>query len=175
LSRPQNHQRTEAPKEKLPPAKLDLLAKPSKGFIQGIRDKWTAEGFLESGREHIGKTLDAGNLPDLILDAGVAYFGARAADELARAASNGQNGATPEQLFAGIITGLVGKRLALALGGTPPVSQIAGLAILSGIGVIDIAPFVSDLLGVGPIPGIENPFAAGYSLAQQLAKQVKGK
>lgn len=150
------------------PKTFDVLAKPSREFIQRNQDKWTLEGFLQSSRDHVGKTLDAGHLPELVLDGGCAYFGARAAANIRAAAHETPS---PEDLFGGVVIGLLGRRLATAFGGTPPVAQIVGLAMLASIGLIDLAPDAKallDSLGYGPIPGLPDPFAAGFDLAKKL-------
>ena len=121
------------------------MKKPSKEFLQQFNDKWSFEGLAESTRAHIGKLVDSGKIPDLIVDAGCAYFGVKAAQRILDL--RGLQ-ATPEQLFAGAVIGLLGKRLALAEGGTPAVSQIAGLTILASIGLIDSVPSLAELLGI---------------------------
>jgi hypothetical protein len=146
--------------------------------------KWSVEGFATSARDHVGKLIDSGQIPDLALDAGVAYFGYKAAvnihnlavaDEVASLQKQIKYQQTvigptdpkvlaalearlveiqtinPEEAFAGILVGLLSKRLALTMGGTPPVSQIAGLAGLSAIGLINAGPlavYLNEILGV---------------------------
>lgn len=147
---------------------LDVLAKPSKEFFMKNRDKWTLEGMAVSARDHLGRTTDNSQIMDLVVDAGCGYFGARAANNV-RALAGGS--ASPEDIFAGIVIGLLGRRLATAFGGTPPVAQIAGLSILGSIGLIDVAPSISqnlDALGFGPLPFLD-PAQIGFDLAKLLS------
>jgi len=74
------------------------------------------------------KVLEIISDPDKILkffDAaaylGIAYFGYRAAKHP-----------------AGALAGVIGLKLATTMGGTPPVSQIAGLSILGTIGALNV-------------------------------------
>ena len=52
---------------------------------------------------------------------GIAYYGYRAANHP-----------------SGAVAGIIGLKLATTMGGTPPVSQIAGLSILGAIGALNI-------------------------------------
>ncbi len=106
----------------------------SKEQKKAFKEKWSLEGFAISGRDHVGKILDNTKISDAVESSiilGCAYFGAVAAQKIID---------SPEAIAGGALAGMIGYKLATTFGGTPPVSQIAGLAILGGIGVIDIDP-----------------------------------
>lgn len=46
------------------------------------------------------------------------------------------------------LSGAIGYKLARTEGGTPPVSQVAGLAILAGMGLIGLAPGIAEALSI---------------------------
>ncbi|TET65060.1 hypothetical protein E3J49_02605 [Candidatus Bathyarchaeota archaeon] len=83
--------------------------------------KKTKNPELASLAAHIGKIIDntsVKDLADLAILGGCAYYG--------------------HQILggAGALVGAVGYKLSTTMGGSPPVSQIAGLGILASIGVI---------------------------------------
>lgn len=95
--------------------------KPNKGFER------TNKEWEQSIAGHIGKFIDGLRVPDvieLILYGGLAYLGYEA------------SGRKP----IGLLWGPVSFRLATTMGGTPPVSQIAGLASLGMLGLAFVAP-----------------------------------
>src|SRR2546422_7661347 len=101
---------------------------------QLLARKWSMDGFLESGRDHTGRILDNTRLNEFIdtsILLGCAYFGARAAQRAL-------DSPDAEAIGGGALAGMIGYKLATTFGGTPPVSQIAGLGILASIGVTDL-------------------------------------
>jgi hypothetical protein len=97
-----------------------------------MRHKWTPEGFLESGRDHTGRILDntsMDKIPETLIMIGCGYFGARAAQ---------RHNPDPEAVAGGALAAMIGYKLATTFGGTPPISQIAGLAILGSVGVTNV-------------------------------------
>src|SRR5437899_1923927 len=107
--------------------------KRSKEERQLLARKWSLEGFIESGRDHTGRILDNTKLSEFVETSillGCAYFGARAAQR-------SFDDPDWETVGGGALTGMIGYKLATTFGGTPPVSQIAGLGILGGIGLVN--------------------------------------
>jgi hypothetical protein len=102
----------------LPKTKLKPRQK-NKGLLR------SSKAWEESIMSHIGKAADNMSLKDwaeLALMGGIAYAGYSV-------------GGIP-----GLIIGPLGYKLATTMGGTPPVSQIAGLGILGGIGLLALTP-----------------------------------
>lgn len=65
------------------------------------------------------------------------------------------------------LIGPIGYRLATTMGGTPPVSQIAGLAVLAALGVTTLVPgvmeiFKPDVTGVPRFLSGLGPFGVGH-------------
>ena len=105
--------------------KLRLKQDPT--FLAKLGIKKTAKGFKRSQKEweesiaaHIGKFGDRITLDDLL------------------AIAVGIWGAVHTQWPAHFLTGAIGYKLARTMGGTPPVSQIAGLSILGALGLVGL-------------------------------------
>jgi len=100
---------------------------------------------IDSVMAHVGKIADNSNaqqLADAFVMLTLAAYGVKTAY------------ATKQDPLAMALLGPLGYKLATTMGGTPPVSQIAGLGILSGLGV---AGFVTGELAPANTPqGIAN-------------------
>lgn len=91
----------------------------------------------ESICNHIGKIIDNATpmqLAEISLMAGLAWLGYDATKDL-----------------RGSLAGVLGYKLATTMGGTPPVSQIAGLAILAYLGLTDMGRIYQESREGGPI------------------------
>ncbi len=66
----------------------------------------------------MGKAIDSGKLPSYLIDVGLAILGIQVFGD-----------------WSGALYGPIAFRLALAPGGTPPISQIAGIAGLASLGL----------------------------------------
>ncbi len=87
------------------------------------RKDWSLKDLSVSAREHFGKIIDNTNLQqwfDIGIMGGLALLGWDATDD-------------PR----GALIGPIGYKLATTMGGTPPVSQIAGLGILALLGLLE--------------------------------------
>lgn len=105
---------------------------------------WKKHPELQRITDHIGKfvdRLDGKDVIDLALASFIAYSGARTGYRLTR---------TVEGAISGAGTHLLGLKLATTQGGTPPVSQIAGLAILGVGGLAAISDALTGLVETVP-------------------------
>lgn len=87
---------------------------------------WKKDPVIASVSSHLGKIIDNTNLKDwfeCLIMAGIAYGGYKIAEK------------NNWDYFMTIITGEIGYKLATTMGGTPPLSQIAGLSILAALGI----------------------------------------
>jgi hypothetical protein len=114
---------------------------------------------LDSLAMHAGKLLDRMSLDDLI-SVGVGLWGGLWTNNP-----------------LGFATGLLGYRLARTEGGMPPVSQMAGLAMLAFTGIIPVLPAFGDaiedtksFLGAKVDPECVNPETGKINLDCVLAK-----
>lgn len=108
-----------------------------KGELKAELEMHQRKPLEESTREHIGKLIDNLKLDpvDVLIYLGL---GALSYDAF---------GKTP----AAALVGPIGYKLATTMGGTPPVSQVAGLAILGSLGLLTAAPGLADLVPVIPV------------------------
>jgi len=107
--------------------------KPRKGFTRSNKE-WD-----ESIAEHIGKFIDRMTVKDveeLLLNAGLAYAGYQLYKD-----------------WKGLLHGPIALRLARTWGGTPPISQIAGVAGLLTLGLAFAAPTLADWM-IDPEQGV---------------------
>ena len=150
-----------------------------------LRQRRKRKGFSRSGKEweesiaeHIGKFIDRlspDDIPRLASMGFCAWMGNEAGAQIADKI---------ETRTVGAFTGLLGLHLATSpsMGATPPVTQIAGCAILASLGILNVAPRLPDqtsapLEAVSPIwalargvTGDSTAFLTGVSPLAALVK-----
>lgn len=102
-----------------------------------MKFKQGKKALERSVKDHIGKLIDRVEPIDAFINIGLAYLGYEAF-----------------HTWKGALIGPIAYKLATTQGGTPPVSQISGLAILG-------------ILGVAAIPS-----ATGFPLLEQIAEKI---
>jgi hypothetical protein len=125
------------------------------------RWKWSTAGLLSSARDHVGKILD--NVNGSTVKDGIESVMLLALAAQSYKVFNGQKNGVETALI-----GPVGFKLATAPGsGTPPVSQIAGLGILSALGVTSLVGQTSFVAG-----NPTNPVNTSIKSAQDIAADI---
>jgi hypothetical protein len=105
--------------------------KTQEGIEQGKLEAHKKKPLEESAKEHIGHIIDKTSAKDAIdvaIMAGIAYQGYKVYGN-----------------WIGALIGEIGYKLATTMGGTPPVSQTAGLAILATIGIPTLIETLADV------------------------------
>lgn len=131
-----------------------------KKLKEKLKAELSSESLILSAKEHIGKFIDRLTIKDMrrgLATAFCAWIGSEAGAAIDD---------TLQARLVGAGTGILGFELAMCpAGGTPPITQIAGCALLANLGLLTVAPIIPE-----PYAGALETVSPIFALARALTE-----